>query len=129
MKDEIKINQGKIFYFPKLNKKNYYILIFVICSLFRRLFPFLIESSDFGKVDEENFNKVYMLLKNNNFYFIDDIILNYLELFEIEEEYVQLAITDIKSVLGDNFVEQIGKNMTFINKIIELAISYSNKHI
>ena len=66
-----------------------------------------------------------MLLKNNNFYFIDDIILNYLELFEIEEKYVQLAITDIKSVLGDNFVEQIGKNMTLIDKIIELAISYS----
>ena len=76
-------------------------------------------------LDEDNFNKVYTLLKNNNFYFIDDIILNYLELFEIEEKYVQLAITDVKSVLGDNFVEQIGKNMTLIDKIIELAISYS----
>ena len=78
-------------------------------------------------LDENNFNKVYMLLKNNNFYFIDDIILNYLELFEIEEKYVQLAITDIKSVLGDNFVEQIGKNMTLIDKIIELAIKYSDE--
>ena len=65
---------------------------------------------------------------NNNFYFIDDIILNYLELFEIEEKYVQLAIFDIKSILGDNFVEQIGKNMTFIDKIIRLAISYSEKN-
>ena len=70
-----------------------------------------------------------MLLKNNNFYFINDIILNYLELFEIEEKYVKLAITDIKSVLGDNFVEQIGKNMTLIDKIIGLAISYSEKDI
>lgn len=78
-------------------------------------------------LDEDNFNKVYILLKNNNFYFIDDIILNYLELFEIEEKYVQLAINKIKSILGDNFVEQIGKNMTLINKIIELAISYSEK--
>ena len=60
--------------------------------------------------------------------FIDDIILNYLELFEIEEKYVQLAIFDIKSILGDNFVEQIGKNMTFIDKIIRLAISYSEKN-
>ena len=76
-------------------------------------------------LDEDNFNKVYVLLKNNNFYFIDDIILNYLELFEIEEKYVRLAITDIKSVIGNNFVEQIGKNMTLIDKIIELAISYS----
>lgn len=78
-------------------------------------------------LDEDNFNKVYILLKNNNFYFIDDIILNYLELFEIEEKYVQLAINKIKSILGDNFVEQIGKNMTLINIIIELAISYSEK--
>lgn len=80
-------------------------------------------------LDEDNFNRVYMLLKNNNFYFINDIILNYLELFEIEEKYVKLAITDIKSVLGDNFVEQIGKNMTLIDKIIVLAISYSEKDI
>ena len=78
-------------------------------------------------LDENNFNKVYMLLKNNNFYFIDDIILNYLELFEIEEKHVQLAITDIKSVLGDNFVERIGKNMTLIDKMIELAIKYSDE--
>ena len=78
-------------------------------------------------LDEDNFNKVYMLLKNNNFYFIDDIILNYLELFEIEEKYVQFAVNDIKLALGDDFVRQIGKNMIFIDKIIELAINYSEK--
>ena len=43
-------------------------------------------------------------------------------------KYVQLAIFDIKSILGDNFVEQIGKNMTIIDKIIRLAISYSEKN-
>lgn len=77
--------------------------------------------------DEDNFNKVYSLLKNNNFYFIEDIILNYLELFEIDDKYVQLAILDIKSMLGNNYVERIGKNMTLVNKIIELARSYSEK--
>ena len=78
-------------------------------------------------LDEDNFNKVYLLLKSYNFYFIEDIILNYLELFEIEEKYVQLALNDIKSSLGNNFVEQIGKNMTLIDKIIELAINYIEK--
>lgn len=78
-------------------------------------------------LDEDNFNKVYMLLRNNNFYFIDDLILNYLELFEIKKEYVQLAINDIKLALGDDFVRQIGNNLTLIDKIIELAISYSEK--
>ena len=79
-------------------------------------------------LDEDNFNKVYLLLKSYNFYFIDDIILNYLGLFEIEEKYVQLAVSDIKLALGDDFVRQIGKNMTLINKIIELAINYSEKN-
>lgn len=78
-------------------------------------------------IDEDNFNKVYTLLQNNNFYFIDDIILNYLELFEIEEKYVQLAISNIKSILGEDFVRQIGKNITLIDKVIELAIIYSEK--
>ena len=78
-------------------------------------------------LDENNFSKVYMLLKSNNFYYINDIILNYLELFEIEEKYVEFAINDIKATLGNNFVELIGKNMMLIAKIIELAINYSNK--
>lgn len=78
-------------------------------------------------LDEDNFKKVYTLLINNKFYFIDDIILNYLELFEIEEKYVELAIRDIKLILKDNFAKKIGKNMTLIDKIIELAISYSDK--
>lgn len=78
-------------------------------------------------LDEENFNKVYLLLKSYNFYFIEDIILNYLELFEIDVKYVQLAISDAKLTIGDDFVKQIGKNMTLIDKIIELAIKYSVK--
>ena len=78
-------------------------------------------------LDENNFSKVYMLLKSNNFYYINDIILNYLELYEIEEKYVEFAINDIKATLGNNFVELIGKNMMLIAKVIELAINYSNK--
>lgn len=78
-------------------------------------------------LDESNFNKVYSLLKNNRFYFIEDIVLNYLELFEFEEKYVKLAILDIKNMLGDNYIEQIGKNMTLIDKIIKLSLSYSEK--
>lgn len=78
-------------------------------------------------IDEDNFNKIYMLLKNKQFYYIDDIILNYLELFEIDEKYVQLAILDIKAMLGDNFVHEIGKNMTLVNRIIEIALSYSEE--
>ena len=53
----MKLNEGKIFYCSKFNVKIYYLIIFVLCSLFRRLFPFIIELSDFGKPEEPNFNK------------------------------------------------------------------------
>ena len=78
-------------------------------------------------LDEDNFNKIYLLLKKDNFYFIEDIILNYLELFEIDAKYVQLSIDNIKTLLGQDFVRKIGQNMTLIDKIIELAIEYSEK--
>ena len=81
-----------------------------------------------NSIDEDNFNKVYVLLKNNNFYYIDDIILNYLELFKIDEKYIYYAICDIKSIIGNNFVQIIGKNMTLIDKLIEIAYCYSNKN-
>ena len=55
---ELILNEGKIFYFSKFNVKIYYIIIFAICSLFRRFFPFLIEVIlKFGKLDSPNFNK------------------------------------------------------------------------
>lgn len=80
-------------------------------------------------LDEENFYKVYMLLKQYNFYFIEDIILNYLELFEIDVEHIENAILDVKSVLKEDFVNKIGRNMEIIDKIIELAIKYSENEI
>ena len=83
---------------------------------------------DFLKsLDEDNFNKIYLLLKRHSLYFIDDVILNYLELFEIEENYVEKALSKLKLVLGNDLAKEIGKNMTIIDKIIELAIDYSTK--
>ena len=82
-----------------------------------------------NSLDEDNFKKVYLLLKSYNFYFIEDIILNYLELFEIEVKYLEQAILDIKALLGDDFVKQIGQHMNLIDKIRELAMEYRKKDI
>lgn len=62
----IELNEGKIIIFPKLNMKHYYILLFVLCSLLRRVIPFIIESQDFGKLKNENFNKscVFDMISN-----------------------------------------------------------------
>ena len=111
MKDEIKINQGKIFYFPKLNKKNYYILIFVICSLFRRLFPFLIESSDFGKVDKENFNKscLFDMLSN----FTGDILTGTYKIYLL---FTNCKKKNIRNLTNDNLIEEEGLKIGEPNK-------------
>ncbi len=83
------------------------------------------EEDYLNSLDENNFNKIYSLLKKYDFYFIQDIILNYLELFELDEKYVETAIKEVKNSLGDNFVKQIGQNMRLIDKIIKLAILYN----
>lgn len=85
------------------------------------------DESYINLLDEDNFNRVYNILKKYGFYFVEDIIINYLELFEIESEYVELAILDIKKLLGDSFVKRIGNNMVIIDKMIEIAIYYSEE--
>lgn len=76
-------------------------------------------------LDQENFDKIYRLLKDKNFYFIDDIVLNYLELFEIKVECVSKSLVDFESIVGEDYVNYIGNNMSSLDKIIDLAIKYS----
>ena len=75
----IKLNKGKIFYFPELNKKNYLIIIFALCSLIRRAFPYIIEYFQFGKLEKKNFNKscVFDMISN----FINDILTGFFKLY------------------------------------------------
>ena len=70
-------------------------------------------------LDEENFLKIYNLFKEYNFYFIEDIILNYLEIFEMDFDEVEDKLIELKDLLGDNFVYIIGNDMKYLNKIIE----------
>ena len=64
-----------------------------------------------------NFIKVYNIFKKYNFYFIDDIILNYLEIFELDEILVDKKILELKEKLGDNFVYLIGNDMRYLEFI------------
>lgn len=85
------------------------------------------EEKYLNSLNQENFDKIYRLLKDKNFYFIDDIVLNYLELFEIKVECINKAIVDFESVVGLDYVNCIGNNMSLLNKIIDLAIQYSKQ--
>ena len=80
-----------------------------------------------NSLDEENFKRIYNLLKEKGFYFLEDIICNYLELFEMEEEYVKKAIDEISLVLGEDYVFKIGKNMLILDKIIERAYTHQEE--
>lgn len=74
-----------------------------------------------SKLDESKFLKVYQLLNKNGFYYLEDIIVNYLELFEIDVYRVEKALIEIEKLIGEDYVSKIGKNMSIINEIIRLS--------
>lgn len=69
-------------------------------------------------LDEENFIKIYNLFKKYNFYFINDIILNYLEIFEIDCDEVEDKLIKLKEKLGNNYVQIIGNDMSYLDEIL-----------
>lgn len=79
--------------------------------------------------NEQNFIEVYYLLKEYGFYYIEDIIINYIELFGIDVKYVRLALENMKNNLTKDFIKIIGSDMTLVNNIIKLALSYSNSEV
>ena len=73
-----------------------------------------------NSLDENNFIKIYNLFKKYNFYFINDIILNYLEIFEMSYDDVDNGINKLRDKLGENFVYIIGNNMTYLDEILNI---------
>lgn len=80
-----------------------------------------------NSLEESSFEEIYTLLKEKGFYYTNDIILNYLELFTIDKKYVEKSLNEISSLIKDNYIEYLGKNMSLFDKVISLAINYSNK--
>ena len=76
------------------------------------------DSSYLEGLDENNFVAVYNVFSKYNFYFINDIILNYIELFEMNPEYVEKDILKLKDKLGYDYVYIIGNDMKYLDEII-----------
>lgn len=72
-------------------------------------------------LDEDNFKEVYNLLMKYNFYFINDIILNYIEIFELDTKLLEEKINILKEELGDNYIYIIGNNMRYLEVLLERA--------
>lgn len=66
-----------------------------------------------------NFKDIYNILVKNNFNYINDIILKYLELFELEPMYVDGCINGLKQLLGNNYVNIISNDMRYFGLIID----------
>jgi len=69
-------------------------------------------------LDYRNFVSVYQVFQKYKFYFIEDIILNYLDIFTIDPKYVEDEIILLRDVLGDNFVYIIGHDMRYLEKML-----------
>ena len=72
------------------------------------------EEDFINSLDEENFIKISNLFKNKNFYFINDIYLNYLEMFNLDYEEVFNKLEILKNKLGNNYNYIIGNDMRYL---------------
>lgn len=58
------------------------------------------------------------MLKLAGCYFIEDIILKYLEIFTMNSKELYNALTYLKEKYGNNYMNHIGNNMTILNEIV-----------
>lgn len=69
-------------------------------------------------LDEEKFVKIYNLFEEYKFYFIEDIVLYYLELFQYNVDEVRNNILLLKDKLGDDFVFEIGNDLSYLEELL-----------
>lgn len=75
------------------------------------------EEEYLNSLDKDNFIKIYNIFKKYKFYFIKDIIITYLELFELEENEIEQGILKLKEKLGTNFVYLIGNDISLLEEL------------
>ena len=78
-------------------------------------------------IDSNNFIEIYNLLKNKGFYFIEDIIINYMDMFELDKECLNKVLTYLEDKMGKDYIKKIGHNMTILDKIIDTTINLGLK--
>lgn len=75
-------------------------------------------TSDFlDTIEYERFMKVYKYLINKKVYFIDDLILGYLDIFTLDVEIIEEAF-DILNGRCDVYVYAIGNNLKILDDAI-----------
>ena len=72
-----------------------------------------------NSLDEDNFIKIYNLFKKYKFYFIDDIVLKYLEIFDMDDDDVEEKINFLHEKLGDRYIYIIGNDLRYLDEILD----------
>lgn len=71
-----------------------------------------------NSIDYNNFMKIYNVFSQYQFYFIEDIIVNYLEIFTLNVEEVITKLEILKYQLGEKFVYIIGNDMRYLESLL-----------
>ena len=62
-------------------------------------------------LDEAHFNEIYEILEMFGFDYLEDIIVRYLEIFELDSKEVIAHILRLKNKLGIDYIDKIGDNL------------------
>lgn len=76
------------------------------------------EEEYLNSLDEKHFKSVYDMFRKYNFYFVEDIIINYLEIFELDLNKIEETILMLKETLGERFVYIIGNDIQHMNAFL-----------
>ncbi len=71
-----------------------------------------------NNIDPYRFASIYNLFYYSGFYFIEDLVLKYLDLFNLDEDIVLLGINSLKKKYGKDYVYYIGKDLSILEQSI-----------
>jgi len=87
-------------------------------------FDLLLEQYDndyLETLDENKFAEIYNLFIENNFYFVNDVVIKYLEIFSLDTDVVSEGLLKLKETLGNHFVYLIGDDMRYLENILNFS--------
>ena len=69
-------------------------------------------------IDPYNFANIYNLFLENKFYFIEDLIVKYLEIFTLNKDIIEDAIFALESEHVSDYIYYIGKDLSILDEAI-----------
>lgn len=71
-----------------------------------------------NSLDPYIFASIYNIFIDNKFYFIEDLIIKYLEMFTLNDLVVRDAIDSLKEEYGEDYIYHIGKDLSILDDAI-----------